>query len=329
MNASELPQTALEAITYFADMDRAHAFAVAMRWPDGIRCVHCNSDRIGKLVMPRRIWNCLDCRKQFTVKKNTIFEDSPLGLDKWLSALWILVNAKNGVSSCELHRSLGITQKSAWFVAHRLRKAIQQGTIVNLGDGAIVEVDESWIGGEARGIVKQAKKAGKKFNPKSGKSIVLGMLERGGGKRAASRVVTEIVPSVNRGELIPRVRKYVLKGATIHTDQHGGYYELREDFTHKVVNHTLAYVHENVHTNGIENFWCLLKRTIRGTYVHCEPFHLARYLDEQTYRFNERREDDQGRFLRAMRGVAGRRLTWQELTGKPIKTACADDQPFP
>jgi len=124
MAESNIPETALEAIRHFGDLDNCHNFLVSLRWAKGITCPHCGSKEIGKLVMPRRVWNCKGCKKQFTAKLGTIFEDSPLGLDKWIPAVWLIVNAKNGISSCELARTLGVTQKTAWHMGHRIRKAV-------------------------------------------------------------------------------------------------------------------------------------------------------------------------------------------------------------
>ncbi len=330
MNTEELPKSLLEAVALFADEDRAHDFFVSMRWPDGVRCAHCGSEDIGAYVRAenkqgkvRRLWNCKACKQQFTAKIGTVFADSPLPLSKWLPALWLVVNAKIGISSCELARALKITQKSAWFMGHRLRTAIQRGGGIVRMDG-VVEVDESFIGGASRFMHADKRNAlGKQRKGCAGKAVVMGLLERHTDKRKASRVVTEVIPAVNSSQLIPRVRKYVLAGAEIHTDENRGYAQLVSDYEHKVVNHAETYVKDGVHTNGLENFWCLLKRSLKGTYVHCAPFHLFRYLDEQTYRFNARKDEDgdRGRFMDVVKTTAGRRLTWKKLTGKPEDTA--------
>lgn len=312
MNTDELPKTALEAIRFFADADKCHDFAVAMRWPDGVRCAHCESENIGALVKvgKRRLWNCKACKKQFTVKVKSIFEDSPLGLDKWLPALWMIVNAKNGISSCELARALGVTQRTAWFMGHRIRSTMHNGIFNLCGE---VEADETFIGGKARFMHKGKRKA--KGTGPVAMTPVQGLLERTTSKRA-SRVILKVVDTTRKPELQGNVRKYVLKGAEIHTDALKSYDGLADEYTHKVVDHAVAYVQDNVHTNGLENFWSLLKRTVKGTYVRPEPFHLFRYLDEQAFRFNERKDEngDQGRFLTAMKSFAGRRLTYKKLT---------------
>ncbi len=312
----EFPETLLGAIKYFAEPQTAFDFMISMRWQDGgVKCTHCKSADIG-FLKTRKIWKCRSCRKQFSIKTGTLFEDSPLGLDKWLPAVWLIVNAKNGVSSCELHRSLGVTQKTAWFMLHRIRVALQTGTLVNSKLTGTVEVDESYIGGKARNMHAAVKREKVKGTLNKALTPVQGLLERGS-KDKASRVVLKVVQSTKRTELQGNVRKYVLKGTEIHTDALSSYRGLEDDFTHKFVDHAECYVKGGVHTNGLENFWSLLKRTIKGTYVSVEPFHLFRYLGEQSWRFNERKEKDgdKGRFLTAMTGIFGKRLTWAKLIG--------------
>jgi transposase-like protein len=310
---TELPETLQEAIGYFADEGRAFEFMKAVRWPDGIaRCNRCSSDNVLFMAKQRR-WKCRECKGQFSVKVGTAFEDSPLGLDKWLPAFWIIVNAKNGCSSCELGRALGITQKSAWFMLHRLRLAIHDGSVDKMSGQ--VEADETYIGGKARNMhTKDKKRKGIVGNGMSGKTAVAGLLERGKGKKA-SRVVVKVAETVKKGELQSNVREYVLKGAEIHTDSLLSYDGLSEEYTHNVINHAESYVRGHVHTNGMENFWSLLKRALKGTYVSVEPFHLFRYLDEQAFRFNERKDNDLGRFLKGIVGVIGKRIMYKHLIG--------------
>jgi transposase-like protein len=332
MSPETTPESLLEAVTYFADEDRAHAFFVSMRWPDGVRCALCGSANVGSMSTSttkggtvRRLWNCKECRKQFTAKMGTVFAESPLPLSKWLPALWLVVNAKNGISSCELARALKITQKSAWFMGHRIRTAIQRGGGIVRADG-VFECDESFIGGLARNMHadKRKEKVKGRGSHAGNKSIVMGLLARHGRKGEdgpVSQVVTRVVSSTKAVELRAHINEHIPAGAEVHTDTHPSYDNLVTDYTHKVVDHAECYVKDGVHTNGLENFWSLLKRTIKGTYVHCAPFHLYRYLDEQTYRFNERRDEkgDQGRFLNAVNTAAGRRLTWKKLTAKEDK----------
>jgi transposase-like protein len=312
------PQTLQEAITYFADPERAFEFAKQLRWPDGIAvCPRCGAAK-NSFIKTRRLWFCYGCQKQFTLKVGTIFEDSALGLDKWMTAMWMLVNCKNGVSSHELARSLGITQKSAWFMLQRLRRALQEKTFIKLGgpDGGHVEVDETFIGGKARNMHKSRRQKMMAIGRYAAKTAVMGMLERGG--RVRAHVIGQ-----REGKLMQDlIRETVVPGTWVMTDEFANYRGLEGDYTHLVTNHLERYVHGNVHTQGIENFWSLLKRGLGGTYVAVEPFHLFRYVDEQAFRFNTRKDDagnkigDATRFKIAMSQVAGKRLTYSDLTGK-------------
>ena len=334
MATENAPESLLEAVAFFADEDRAHDFFVGMRWPDGVRCAHCNSENVGKLVRievkskskktqevkttVRRVWNCKACKKQFTAKIGTIFNESALPLSKWLPAFWLVVNAKNGISSCELARSLKVSQKSAWFMGHRIRASIQRGGGIVRADG-VFECDESFIGGLSRNMHKDKREQKIKGTGGANKSIVMGLLARHSEKTPVSQVVTRVVRSTQASALMEHVLQNIPKGAEVHTDTWVGYKHMAEaDYAHKVVDHAECYVKDGVHTNGLENFWCLLKRTLKGTYIHCAPFHLYRYLDEQTYRFNARKDNqgDKGRFLDAVKTSTGRSLTWDKLTGK-------------
>jgi transposase-like protein len=284
----------------------------AIRWPDGVVRCRCGSDNVLFMAKVRR-WKCRACKGQFSVKVGTAFEDSPLGLDKWLPAFWMIVNAKNGISSCELGRALGVTQKTAWFMLHRLRLAIHDGRLDKMSGQ--VEADETYVGGKARNMhACDRKRKGITGSGMSGKTAVAGLLERGKGKKS-SRVVVKVVETVKKGELQGNVREYVLKGAEIHTDALLSYDGLSEEYTHNVIDHAESYVRGHVHTNGMENFWSLLKRAIKGTYVSVEPFHLFRYLDEQAFRFNERKDNDQGRFLKGIVGIIGKRIMYKNLIG--------------
>lgn len=308
-NDKPLPKTLLEAVKYFEDIDRCIEFMAILRWPDGVTCPHCDSEQVG-FLKTRRIWKCKakECRKQFSIKTGSVLEDSPIGLDKWLSAIWMIVNNKNGKSSYEMASDLGITQKSAWFLNHRIRLAMQSGTFKKLSGE--VEVDETWIGGKARNMHKSERERKIHGTGGSGKVAVMGLLERHG------EVRTMVVLDRKRKSLHGAVSNHVEAGSTVYSDALRSYDRLQEDYAHNVINHAEEYVRGNVHTNGIENFWSLLKRSIGGTYVSVEPFHLFRYLDEQSFRFNKRKGSDLDRFLQAAKTVTGRRLTFKELTGK-------------
>src|SRR5437868_3715951 len=215
-NKSEFPKTLQQAILYFSDAENCSNFLSQLRWPNGVECPECSGREVSYLST-RRLWKCKACKKQFSVKVGSLMEDSPIGLDKWLAAIWLIANAKNGISSYEIHRAL---------------------------------------------------------------------------------------------------RQHVEYGSELMTDAYTAYPGLAGDYIHQFVNHTETYVRGRVHTNGIENFWSLLKRSIKGTYVSVEPFHLFRYLDEQTFRFNGRRGNDGERFQKVMEQLSGKRLTYAELTGK-------------
>jgi transposase-like protein len=275
-------------------------------------------------VPSRRVWQCKTRHPkcQFSVKVGTIFEDSPIPLDKWLAAMWMIANCKNGVSSWEIHRALGITQKSAWFVLHRIRLALQAGTpTVKLGgNGGEVEVDETFIGGKARNMHLSRRRRRLAATGVGGKAPVMGILERGGEVRVS------IIPDIRKKALQDKIRANVNAGAPIYTDALLSYYGLSNDYEHKVIDHAERYVEGRVHTNGMENFWSLLKRGINGTYVSVEPFHLFRYLDEQAWRFNNRATEsrpmnDSDRFNLAVSQIVGKRLTYAEVTGKVGQSA--------
>ena len=312
------PRTLQEAIIFFADADTCLKFFAAERWPDGVICPTCGSKEV-KFIPTRKLWECKHrhTRKQFSIKIGTIFEDSPLGLEKWLPAVWLITSAKNGVSSCELSRSLGVTQTTAWFMLHRIRLAMQSGSMMKLGGngGGEVEADETFIGGKAHNMhlsVRQRRITG---TGTKDKVAVMGILERGG------EVRTIIVPSRKKAVLQAEIKKHVEAGAALYTDFLLSYDGLASDYAHKVVDHAVEYVSGRIHTNGLENFWSLLKRGLGGTYVSVEPFHLFRYLDEQTFRYNNRKNmSDADRFSAALSQVVGKRLTYAEVTGKVGET---------
>jgi transposase-like protein len=282
-------------------------FVAKLRWPNGPVCPRCRCVEYSYLTT-RRVWKCKGCKKQYTVKLGTIFERSPLGLDKWLPAVWLIANSKNGISSHELARSLGVTQKSAWFMLHRIRLAMQTKSFMRLSGE--VEVDETFIGGKARNMHKKDRERKITGTGNVDKAAVLGMIERGGHVRA------EVIPDVKRKTLQPRVRETVEPGTAIYTDAWHGYTGLDATYSHKTIDHAERYVDGRVHTNTIENFWSLVKRGLNGTYVSVEPFHLFRYLDERVFTFNLRDRTDYGRFEAVLGAAAGRRLTYAEVTGQ-------------
>jgi transposase-like protein len=314
------PDTLLGAITYFADVDVATMFVAGLRWPDGVSCPHCEGKNCPH-VTSRRIWQCKDCRKQFSVKVGSIFEDSPIPLSKWLPAMWMLVNCKNGVSSYEIARDLGVTQKTAWFMLHRLRLAIHAKSFDKLGGS--VEVDETFIGGKARNMhASKRKRLGiSQSRSMIGKVAVMGLLQRHGND--GSQVRVGIISNRRKHQLETTIGENVELGSTIYSDALRSYDRMgQRGYVHNVIDHAEAYVDGEVHTNGLENFWSLLKRALKGTYVSVEPFHLFRYLDEQVYRFNSRKGTDGARFIEACASVFGKRLTYNALTGKELPETC-------
>lgn len=328
--ATASPQTLQQAILHFSDYENCHAALVAVRWPDGVvKCPTCGSQKVTYLANAR-LWKCYEAhpRAKFSLKVGTVFENSPLPLSKWLPALWLLTNCKNGISSYELGRALGVTQKSAWFMLHRLRLALQSDPSRKFGGD--VEVDETYIGGKARYMHESAKR--KRFgNSKhatrgrshAGKVAVMAVLERKGRyNEGRSQVRTQVVPNVRRHVLHDHIKANVMAATNVHTDALKSYNGLDQDFVHNVIDHAVAYVDGDVHTNGCENFWSLLKRAIKGTYVSVEPFHLFRYLDEQSFRFNERSLNDAGRFFLSLAGIVNRRLTYKTLIGSELPQRC-------
>lgn len=311
MEAAYEPKTLREAIVFFAEAENCLTYLVARRpeWKNGVICPQCGSDKVSFLKNQLR-WQCSarHPRRQFSVKVGTIFEDSPLGLDKWLPAMWLILNCKNGISSCEIARALGVTQKTAWFMLHRIRLA-QQGKHGGKLSGE-VEVDETFIGGKARNMHQAKRERVITGTGGKDKTLVMGMMERGGEVRAM------VVETRKRKDLQKQIRKHVEAGSAIFSDELKSYQGLETEYQHAVINHAIEYVNDNVHTNGMENFWSLLKRGLHGTYISVEPFHLFRYIDEQAWRFNNRKMDDAERFDIGVREIVGKRITYAELTGK-------------
>lgn len=322
------PKTLQAAILYFADADNCIKYLADQRWPDGVECPTCGRKDVRWLANQRK-WQCKSVhpKRQFSVKVGTIFEDSPLGLEKWLPAVWMIASAKNGGSSYEIHRALGVTQKTAWFMLHRIREAMKNGSFVKMGrEGGPVEVDETFIGGKVSNMHRSKRPMARGFSGKAtghtGKAIVMGTLDRN-----ARQVRAQVIPNVERETLQNEILAAIEKRSTVYTDKWGGYRSLEEkEFVHETVNHLEEYVRGQVHTNGIENFWSLLKRSLKGTYVAVEPFHLDAYVTEQMFRFNNRATKDNpltdaDRFALLVSQTLGRRLTYAELTGKVGETS--------
>jgi transposase-like protein len=312
-------KTLADAIRYFSDEQTCIDTVAFMRWPNGAECPACLAKKTRQhWLKNQRRWQCRECGRQYSVKLNTIFEDSAIKLDKWLTAMWLLANCKNGISSYEIARSIGVTQKSAWFMLHRIREAMRNGSIRKFGNtGGPVEVDEAFIGPNTKMMHRKARLRRIELNGHQGRAIVMGVLDR-----ELRQVRTKVIPNVKRGTVQQVILNEITPGATIYTDNSVSYDFLKKtDFVHDTVNHMTEYVRGQVHTNGIENFWSLLKRGLHGTYVAVEPFHLSRYTDEQVFRFNNRATKDKpvsdaDRFALAVSQISGKRLTYAELTGK-------------
>jgi transposase-like protein len=298
------------AVLYFSDADRALEFLTRFRWPDGKpTCPRCECQE-NSYISTRRIWKCKGCKRQFSAKSGTIMEDSPIGLDKWLPAIWMICGCKNGISSYEIARGLGVSQKTAWFILHRVRTAMQSGTLEKLSGE--VEADETFIGGKVSNMHKSKKVRLQKTSQKGNKTIVLGLLQRDGHVRAA------VAPSRHKRPVQSNITANVEPGSTLYTDEHVSYDNLPDGFVREFVNHLDSYVQGRVHTNGLENFWSLLKRTLKGTYVSVDPVHLQAYVDEQAFRFNNREFRDADRFVSVLSQIAGKRLTFKELITKEL-----------
>ncbi len=326
------PRTLQQAILHFADYANCHAAVTAIRWPDGVvKCPTCGSEKVAYLANVKR-WKCYakHTKPQFSLKVGTIFEDSAVPLQKWLPALWMLTNCRNGVSSYELGRALGVTQKTAWFMLSRLRLALQESHGDRLKGH--IEADETFIGGKARFMHTERRNrvmSGKQRG-RVGKVAVMGLLERSREDRP-SRVRTTVVANIRKSDLQTEIRRHIPQDgkSTLYTDSLKSYAMPKhwpgvppDRYIHKVIDHAIAYVDGVVHTNGMENYWSLLKRMLKGTYISVEPFHLFRYLDEQAFRFNNRKADDAMRFTFGLRGILGRRLTYVALTGSELPQTC-------
>jgi transposase-like protein len=317
------PKTLQDAIVYFADADSCIAYLADKRWPDGVAVCPTCGERDVPYVAKRRVWQCKTrhSKAQFSIKVGTVFEDSPVPLGKWLMAMWMVANCKNGVSSWELHRSLGVTQKTAWFMRHRIGLALGMDTPHKMGGNGPVEVDETFVGPDPQKMHRDKREARYKALNARPKVPVMGMLDR-----ELRQVRAKVVPNIKRETLQKEILNQIENGSTVYTDSAPAYDRLLLDgYMHQFVNHTLEYVRGSVHTQGIENFWSLLKRGLTGTYVAVEPFHLDRYITEQVFRYNNRATKDNpltdsDRFALAVSQIVGKRLTYAELTGKVGET---------
>jgi transposase-like protein len=310
----ETPKTLLEAIKFFSDKENCRQFMISVRWADGVvRCPTCGSDRVTFLANAN-VYKCktVHSKQKFSLKTGTVFEDSPIGLEKWLPASWMLSNCKNGISSYELARDLGVTQKTAWFMLHRIRVAMTDTT--GKLDGGPIECDETFVGGKIKNMHKSRLQDGRKYQGQGNKTVVMGMLERGG------RVKAKVMAGRKKSHIDPVMTENVEAGSHIIIDEFPTYSFLSTPYNREIINHAMEYVNGHVHTNGIENFWSLLKRSLGGTYISVEPFHLDAYVSEQVFRYNNRKDsDDSTRFASCVMGIQGKRLTYAEITGRGLQ----------
>jgi transposase-like protein len=319
------PNTLMEAIRHYADADAALSEVADSRWPKGVLCQHCGAEK-PMFLKTRRIWKCSKCRKQFSIKTKSVFEDSAISLDKWLAVVWMVANCKNGVSSYEIMRDLGVTQKTAWFMLHRIRLAMREKNTKKLGGAdRVIEADETFVGGKVEFMHKRSRARVTQFN-NWGKTPVLGLLER-----ESRKVRAAVAPNRKRRHVHPNVTNNVELGSTLMTDDYIGYDGLPAEYKRELVNHLQQYVNGRVHVNGLENFWSLLKRALKGTYVSVDPCHLQAYVDEQVFRYNNRKHEngekqtDFERFKLVLSQIVDKRLTYAELIGKEGETLTVVD----
>jgi transposase-like protein len=306
----KIPQTLLEAVRHFSDPEAAWHFVKEMRWPGGAICPFCGHDK-SSFCEPRKRWQCKSCRKQYTVKTGTIFHGSPLGLDVWLSGMWLITNARNGISSYELSRSLGISQPCAWFLAHRVRSMMETGTFLRLS--GTVEVDETWVGGKPAAM--HANRRTEMRRRGFPKVCVMGLKERGG------QVRLRVIQNTKAETLQPAIRRFVKKGEMLYTDNARAYQGIEKDFDHHTVNHFAGqYVTGDVSCNSIDNVWSVMKRAYHGSHIHYSHQHAHRYVAETEFKMNHREYKDGARFAIAVSQVSGKRLTYRELVQGALQT---------
>ena len=296
------PTTLIEAVIYFSKEDICIQYMAKLRWPSGAICPTCGRTDVSYLEKQKR-WQCKSAhsKRQFSAKSGTIFEDSAIGLDKWLPAVWAIVNSKNGISSYELGKAIGVTQKTAWFMAQRIRAAMEYDTTEKLT--GTVEADETYVGGKSDLKHKY-----------SNKQAVIGVVEK---KKDTGKVRAFATKQADATVAVPFLRESVAPDSVIHTDESRIYNRVKRNFDHQVVNHSeLEYVRNGVSTNTIDGFWNLFKRSYKGTYTHLSAQHLNRYVQEHSCRYNTRTMNDGDRFEYVINGVIGKRLSYKSLICK-------------
>lgn len=314
MSNPENPQSLMAAMRHF-DPDGAETYIASIKWPDGPHCPKCGSVNVGQ-IKSRRRYQCCEkgCRKQFSLTTGTILEGTHLRLDQWVVAVWMIVGCRNGVSSCEIARTIDCKQQSAWHLLHRVRHILAQDRTGMLGEhGAVVEADWTHVGGSLK-FMTHARRERARARGHYGKTLVHAMKERHTGKVRAN-----IISSTRRKPLRAEVLSNVAKGTRFYTDESPSYKWAKDFYRHKSVNHQWFYVWNKTHVNGCENFFNCLRRGLKGTYVSASPEHLSAYVDETVWRFNNRKLTDWERFDKAMRLIVGKRLTYSTLTDGAVR----------
>ena len=295
--------TLVELFEMFPDDDTAEKWFERSRWPDAVTCAHCESENVGRVSHPTMPFRCRECRKHFSAKTNSLMHGSNLGYQKWAIAIYTMSTSLKGVSSLKLHRDLGITQKTAWYMLHRIREAWDDAQAPFEGE---VEVDETYFGGKRKNMHAWQRKQLKGVGT-AGKTAVVGMKERG-----SNKVRAEVTPATDRRTLQEYVTENTAEDSSIYTDDHAAYHGIPRDHTR--LNHNVGqYVDGQAHTNGLESFWSLLKRGYHGIYHKMSPKHLDRYIAEFAGRHNVRPLDTEDQMVAVVRGADGKRLRYQDL----------------
>lgn len=308
----QTPGTLLAAMRYY-DAETARAYITSIKWPDGPCCPKCGSVNVAEIPTRAR-FRCRErgCRTQFSLITGTIMESTHLRLDQWIAAVWMIANCRNGVSSCEIARTIGCKQQSAWHLLHRVRHILAPET-----EGQFkgeVEADETFVGGLFKFMSESRRKRAENNGRPNGKSVVHAMKERETGMIRA-----EVIPAAKLEYVRDAVMENVAEGSTLYTDSARVYDWAAQVYKHETVNHNVEYVRGRCHTNGLENYFNCLRRGLKGTYIKAHHEHLTAYVNEQTYRFNRRKDSDWQRFDRAMRQIVGKRLTYKELTDGSVR----------
>lgn len=277
-----------ELLDYFNTEEKCIDYLAKVKWNGGVECPYCANDKAYRLTTGRKNWKCSKCRKQFSVRVGTMFEDSRISLRKWFVAIYLIAAHKKGISSHQLAKDIKVTQKTAWFMLSRIRTSFEPTKEVFTNT---VEIDESWYGGLEKNKHMNKRTKGTQGRSAKTKTPILGILERDG------KVYALPVADTKAKTIIPIIKEKIVKGGTVYTDEWKSYRTLATDYDHQFIKHSAhQYVDGAIHTNNIENFWSLLKRGINGIYHHVSDKHLAKYVNEYTFRYNNRKMTDGSKF---------------------------------